>query len=234
MPDLDGKTIVDAWEAARDQHPIDRALTLLAAGYPERSHDELAQLPIGARDRLLFELRERLFGGRLALQARCPGCGEVNEFEIGLRDVVHAPASGPFETEAGGVTIQFRLPTSVDLACALAIPDAGHARQTLAERCVITGPAPLDDATLEQLAAAVETADPQAEIQLGLTCAVCEQGWKPVLDIGELMFSEVTAAAHDLVAQVHALALAYKWAEADILAMTAARRRLYLQMVGHA
>lgn len=234
MLDLEGKTIVDAWESARDQHPIDRALTLLAAEYPERSRDELAQLPIGARDRLLFELRGRLFGARLALQARCPSCGEANEFEIALRDVVYAPATGPFRTEAGGVTIQFRLPTSLDLACALAIPDAGHARQTLAERCVIDGPAPLDDAALEQLAVAVESSDPQAEIRLGLTCAVCERSWKPVLDIGELLFSEVTTAAHHLVAQVHALALAYKWAEADILAMTAARRRLYLQMVGHA
>jgi hypothetical protein len=83
------------------------------------------------------------------------------------------------------------------------------------------------------LAKAIEACDPQAEVRFALACAACGHQWKAVLDIGELLFSEVGASARDLLGQVHALAYAYKWREADILQMSAARRRLYLQMVGY-
>jgi len=47
------------------------------------------------------------------------------------------------------------------------------------------------------------------------------------------LFTELGAVARDLLGQVHALAFAYKWREADILQMSPARRQLYLQMVGY-
>jgi hypothetical protein len=236
MGELGEDAIVAVWEAARDQHPIDRALTLLAFAWPERSRVELARLTIGERDRLLLELRERMFGGRLALRARCPSCREASEFEVALRDLVHVPdAPGPpvGSIEVDGVMIRFRQPDSSDIACALAIPDAGRARRVLAQRCVIEGPMALDDRMIDELAAAIEASDPQAEVRFALSCAGCGHGWKPLLDIGELLYSEIAATARALVGEVHALAQAYKWREADILAMTAARRRLYLQMVGY-
>ena len=47
---LSPQKILDVWETGRQQHELDRALTLLAAAHPELSRDELADLTIGERD----------------------------------------------------------------------------------------------------------------------------------------------------------------------------------------
>lgn len=224
--------VIAVWETAREQHPLDRALTLLGLAHPERTRDELSRVPLGARDRGLLELREQLFGPRLALLASCPACSESSEFEIAIRDVVYPPSTQEPVVASERGPVRFRLPDSRDVASALACGDPALARRTIAQRCLLDE-VELDDALIERLAAAIEAVDPQAEVRFALTCAACEHAWKPVLDIGELLYAELARVARDLLGQVHALAHAYKWREAEILAMSATRRRMYLQMVGY-
>ena len=45
------------WEASREQHELDRALTLLAAGSEGSNRDALTDLTIGQRDARLLQLR---------------------------------------------------------------------------------------------------------------------------------------------------------------------------------
>jgi hypothetical protein len=45
-------------------------------------------------------------------------------------------------------------------------------------------------------------------------------------------WKEIAAHAKRLLREVHILAAAYKWREADILAMNPNRRQYYLEMVG--
>ena len=52
-----------------------------------------------------------------------------------------------------------------------------------------------------------------------------------VLDVGEFLWAEVRQAAMRLLEDVHALAWAYGWREADLLAMPAQRRAFYLARV---
>jgi hypothetical protein len=232
MRDLGGDMVVAVWEAAREQHPLERALTLLTLARPEDSRDELARLSIGDRDRLLLGLRAQLFGSRLCLEAVCPACREGNEFELAMQDVLHPPVSGElgFASERG--RIRFRLPDSFDLARSLACDDPQLARETLAQRCLVDD-VPIDAALLDQLAAAIELHDPQCEVRFAITCSACSHAWKPIFDAGELLYSELATVARELLSQVHALAHAYKWREAEILAMSGTRRRFYLQMVGY-
>ncbi len=232
MRELGGDMVIAVWELAREQHPLDRALTLLGLAHPTRSRDELARMPLGVRDRELLVLRERLFGPTLELQAHCPACAESSEFEVAIRDLVCPPSSGEpsLATEHGPV--RFRLPDSRDLASALACRDPALARRAIAERCVLDD-VEIDDSLIASLERAIEGFDPQAEVRFALTCAACSHAWKPVLDIGELLFAELSRVARDLLGQVHVLAHAYKWRESEILAMSATRRRMYLQMVGY-
>lgn len=230
--ELGGDMVIAVWEAAREQHPLDRALTLLALAHPEKSREDLARWTLGARDRALLELRERLFGPRLSLQAGCPACGESSEFEVAIRDLVHAPSPTEPVLASERGPVRFRVPDSFDLASALACRDPAHARRTLAERCLLDE-VELDDALIDELAAAIEELDPQADVRFALTCVACGHAWKPVLDIGELLYAELARVARDLLGQVHALANAYKWRESEILAMSATRRQMYLQMVGY-
>src|SRR5688572_983853 len=72
--------LIDAWEAGVARRPVDRALILLAAAYPDMTFAELAALPVGRRDACLLELRESLFGPALDCYAECSRCQAPLEF----------------------------------------------------------------------------------------------------------------------------------------------------------
>ena len=56
-------------------------------------------------------------------------------------------------------------------------------------------------------------------------------GWDARLRVAVFPLAEVEALASRLLWEVHDLAAAYGWRESDILALSAARRAAYLQMV---
>ena len=74
--------------------------------------------------------------------------------------------------------------------------------------------------------------DPQANVQMNLSCVRCGKHWQAVFDIESFLWSEINRWAERLLLEVHQLARAYGWREADILAMSPHRRRFYLDMLG--
>ena len=73
-------------------------------------------------------------------------------------------------------------------------------------------------------------ADPLTDVRIGLACVKCGHDWAVGFDPAAFLWTELDALARRLLDQVHRLAKAYRWAEADILAMTAARRAAYLRV----
>jgi len=71
---LSGDDLLRLWEVGAAQHPLDRALTILAAAEPNQARRELARLPSGRRDERLLAVYERTFGSHVAGQGRCPQC----------------------------------------------------------------------------------------------------------------------------------------------------------------
>ena len=95
-------------------------------------------------------------------------------------------------------------------------------------------PVPATDlaaAEVAALSAALAEADPGAELLLELQCPACERGWWELLDVATFLWAEVEVQARRLLREVHVLARAYGWREADVLALSPRRRRLYLEMV---
>jgi hypothetical protein len=163
--------------------------------------------------------------------------------------------------ETGSYMVHFRLPDSFDLAAISGSRDADDARRLLLERCVMdvtrTGDAVDTDARrasgeaqspirethnsiaisdipgeiIAQLAEQIGRADPDADISLDLSCPACEHRWQIAFDIVTFFWAEINSLAKRLLREVHTLARAYGWREADILAMSAARRQAYLEMV---
>ena len=80
------------------------------------------------------------------------------------------------------------------------------------------------------LAKAREEHDPQAEVVLTFTCPACQHGWQALFDVGTFFWTEVASAARRLLREVDALARAYGWSEAAILALSPARRQAYMEM----
>jgi hypothetical protein len=239
---LTAAKLLDVWERGHDRHPAERALMLLAAAYPDRSPDDLLRMSVGDRDRMLLDLREAVFGPSFTALTACPACGEEMELEFRTADVRAGEESGPertFSLLRDGYTVEFRLPTSGDLLSIAGASAPLAASLSLIDRCV-TGarrggePIALTELPPEILDAIDEEmmrADPQADITLDLACYSCNHQWQATFDIASFLWAEVAALARRLLREVHALAFAYGWREADILAMSAQRRERYLELL---
>lgn len=240
MRSLGDADILAVWETAHRYHPVDQALALLMTAEPEHSRDELASLPLGRRDARLLALRLATFGDTLNSRGTCPQCNEAVEFEIACSTLRTPDAEVHERTlHAEGYQLRMRPLTSFDLAAASGAADVAEARRVLLQRCVVE--ARRNDAFVnvdelpEAIGAAVAQAalltDPQAELLFELTCPACEHRWQATLDIAHILWREVDARAQRLLLEVHLLARAYGWREADILGMSPARRNAYLQRV---
>lgn len=236
------------WEQGAGQSSAAQALQLLTAACPEVPPERLAGLSIGRRDAGLFTLREWTFGPGLEGMATCPECAATLELPLRVADLwASAPTTliGKAD-EAGmewhvlrlaGFEVTFRLPNSLDLEEARNL-GAQAFRLGLLERCVRATregkPQPLGDLpdeVLTAIMAAMEEADPQANVVLALSCPSCGHEWPSVFDIVSFFWSEINAWAYRLLREVHTLASAYGWSESDILRMSPWRREVYLRMV---
>jgi hypothetical protein len=239
-----------AWERGLDRSSTQRALALLGACSPEITQDRLAALPIGARDTLLLRLRKSLFGNSVSAVSRCPKCSEKLDVAFSIDDVLDRRAvqmdleSVEFgvrthQLRTDGYDITYRLPTSADLLAisetlADIVPQA-----VLLQRCIIDVQLDGESAPVNELPDSITAAvskkmadaDPQAQIELALVCPGCSHAWHALFDVAAFLWSEVHAWAKRILREVHTLARAYGWREADILAMSARRRQMYLDLV---
>jgi len=240
---LSGDDLLRLWEIGAAQHPLDRALTILAAAEPDQARRELARLSSGRRDERLLAVYERTFGSHVAGQGRCPKCEGRVEFSLDVRTLLSISAGdvaeAPLEVASEGFAVMYRLPDSFDLAEIARLSDVGEARQRLIERCILQATrdgaeVALDrvpDGVVALVAEQMATRDPLAEIELALVCPTCGNQWQLFFDIAAFLWLKIEMQARRLLREVHALARAYGWREADILALSPGRRQAYLEMV---
>lgn len=247
MGTLSARDLLFVWEHAERRSPAERALALLAAACPELPDDALAALPLGRREACLLTLCEETFGPKLDLSAPCPQCGETLEVEVRIEDLRVGRADTlageaelePMEIEEHGLRLLCRPLNGGDLAAAAGCTDAAAAGRLLTDRCVLAAsrsgvavdPSELTAAEMEVLSRALSALDPGAEILLDLSCPGCGHLWQSLLDAADCLWSEIDSAARRLLREVHTMARAYHWREADILAMSARRRRRYLEIL---
>jgi hypothetical protein len=239
---VDG-ALLRLWEEGRGRAPVERALLLAQRGAPEASAERLLGLSIGQRDRLILELRRRLAGEALECQATCPGCGIPIAFTAQAGAIASLGPSGAAPDtvtfEADGREVTARAPTSSDLL-ALGEALAGEdAEQRLAGRCILRldgsavpdGETGLTPALLAGLNHHLNAIDPLGNLTVGLECPSCARAWDMPLDIASFLWHELERAIRELLREVHWIASAYGWPEADILEL-GDRRRIYLDLIG--
>jgi len=233
--------IVRVWELGREKPVWYRGLLMLAPVFPELHFHDLTAWPLGRRNIALFKLRAALFGPSLTCVSTCPKCGHPSEFSAGLHQLCphEIPAEPPLLEdehllEAENVLVRFRLLTSGDLA---AFKDAAPTIQQprLLERAVLGIEDAGNRSWLElppeihsALADRLYELDPQLELQIGIQCSHCQHEWNSPFDIVSYLWTEMTGLAQRQMHDVHLLARAYGWREADILAMSASRREFYV------
>jgi hypothetical protein len=247
MQALAANDIVMAWEYGRDKHPVDRALLFLTLAYPEMSPDTLRSFTIGQRNTLLLDLRGKTLGTLAYCLVKCSQCETELEFAIDTTTLYDAdkdaqsvePLTSIYIIQEDTFQVSFRLPTSFDLAAIVGYDDIITTRQMLIERCIVQAEhdgqtiqaADLPETVIASLVRAMLEHDPQAEIEMTLSCSTCDYSWSTLFDIVSFFWTEIETHAKRLLRDVDVLARAYGWREADILALSEARRQFYLELV---
>ena len=241
---LSEQDILSIWEFGLRQHPVNRALTVLEVANPSLSRAHLLAASVGQRDIALLAIREQVFGASFASYAECPQCRAALEFAFRANDirVGAAPETGDGQVlifERDGYGIQARLPDSADQLAIMGCGDVASASALLLQRCIVSSTYQdaaisvdrLPESVIAALGEAVVERDPQAEIRLKLVCPSCEHQWFAIFDVLAFLWEEITTHARRILRDVHVLASAYGWSESEILALSAMRRRFYLEMV---
>ena len=235
--------LLDAWERGLSEPVCRRVSPVLAAAFTNCSSDELDALSIGDRDRRLLTLRASTFGSQLASVAGCSKCGEVLEWEIETVDLLmDQPAESPGELsiDVDNYYVRFRLPNTLDLASISNCQDASSARLRLLENCISVAQHEGEEISARALPVSVTAeigkrmaeADPQADLEVDLSCPACGEQWQAKFDIESFFWTELSAWAQRILLEVHSLARAYGWSESDILNLSPWRRQFYLGMAG--
>ncbi|SIT01980.1 hypothetical protein SAMN05421759_11070 [Roseivivax lentus] len=203
------------YERGKDGGPLERARLLGKAALGDRAEEA----PIGDLDRAVWALRGTLLDTAAEATTTCPGCGTRLEFEI-------PRAFGlPERRAVSEVTV-----THAGRDIAVRLPTLRHVTRAGLDLVALAPEAPWDDPAFRAAAEArIEEADPALAMTLGFRCEACGAQATPAFDALAFVWGEFEAAARRVVADVVALARGYGWREADILAMSALRRGLYLE-----
>lgn len=251
MRALSAEGLLEVWERGTQRTLPERALAFLGAALPGKKRGDLASLTVGERDAGLLAVRDRSLGPDLRGRTECPVCNSRLEFTLPIRDIYVAdaadggapPLEGNFEQD--GWALRYRLPTAGDLTAATtgARRDVAAVRADLLRRTILEAshdgasiPAPdllerLPEKIIAALGERMSADDPQAEVELRLSCARCGHGWSAYLDICNFFWTETAAMSERLLGEVHALARAYGWNQSEILAMSPARRQAYIERI---
>lgn len=242
MPIPSATVLLEVWERVIAEPLAVKAFALLAVMHPEAPLETLGAWSVGQRDRALLLLREGLFGTQLSSVATCPACAGLLELEFSTREIMSDahPIPASFEVKACGHRALVRVPSVRDLAQL-----ATERQPSLLERCLLEVKLSarakkkaalqfgqvLPEELVNAIAAAMSDTDPQAMVELALECPTCAHRWLAVFDIATYLWRELDAWARRTLQDVHRLASAYGWHEADVLALSPTRRRAYLELV---
>ena len=219
--------------------PAQRAVALAEASSADQAGPPAADLPLGDRDHRLMLLRCQLFGTQVCGVDSCRECRAVLEvpFDLGSLAAGHTAAAEQVSVSFGDTVLRCRVLTTADL---IAAAEGSDLRGGLLARCVTdTGedgrerpvldlPAP----AIAEVMSALSAADPLADVRLAVTCGECGHHWDTAFDIASFLWAEICAAVERMLGDVHVLASAYGWSEAEVLAVGPRRRQYYLEAVG--
>jgi hypothetical protein len=234
MRPLSAVELLAVWEENWRQPPLWQGLALLAAACPDESGATLMEMPVGRFNQRLLTLYGWCFGPSFTAVTTCAACSELVEVTLDAPSLcaqgVEQPASW-LELDCNDGAVRFRLPTLGDLIAAGEAATVLEASRMIMERCLENPADALASETLAAVTTAMENADPLALIELSGACPRCGQRWSAFLDAASFVWREVQTWAQRTLQEIHLLARAYGWREAEILELSPTRRQAYLQMI---
>ncbi len=213
--------------------------------------DKAARLSVVDRDLLILYLRMLTFGQEIWGITYCPhrSCGAKLDFTFDLSSL-KLPPQPPQFLESSTVSIgekqiefSFREPNGLDQAAidGLMVIDHYQAWLKLLTRCLVKWE-DTDSVTTEILGdlprEILLTIDQTMAANMGsldwdieFICVECKQSFRSTLDIQSYFWQELQFSNQNLWEEIHHLAFFYHWSEADILALSRWKRKMYLGFI---
>jgi hypothetical protein len=225
--------ILRIWEHGADHPRADRtglALNLLT------STDTPASA-LYAEDAAAMALLISLFGARLDVLVHCPQCGADFDLSLDLANFLGPVAeAAPVSVEWHDFAAVVRPPRRQDLVDIGPGLSPAEFASALFARCVEEAmhlgrpvePCELPTGVRSAAATALSSQGmegPTADLQ----CGACRNQWRAPLDAAGALLRKIDERALRLLDEVHRIASAYHWSERDILGLSPARRRFYLE-----
>lgn len=236
MESHDPLTLLDHWSV----EPGPAAHARLAALLVARGADEpaLAKESLGERNRRLIALHDDWVAGEIEARVTCAACTTANSFSVpkaAMRALPPPPPDAVASVAHGGRSLRFRLPTMADIAAVAGLGDTPAMRAAMLDRCVLDRdavPAPqLDAATIDAIEAEFDRLDPLASIVVESTCSDCGAAIAARVDLAAFVAADIDRIHAALFRDIDAIASAYGWTEATIVALPADRRARYVAMI---
>lgn len=219
------------------------AATLDHVGGAVPHPDTVAGLCVADRQVLMRRLAVLLGRGESWLTFRCGVCGERFDFAVSHGDLPVKEAGEGYPFAYVGTSIghcRFRVPTGTDQEAVAAVEDEADAVRALVTRCFAgfsdgdggeAGPERFTDQDVERIEAALEAVAPEAATVVQSVCPDC--GAVQLIEVDPYTALSVQPL-EELYQEIHLIASAYHWSEAEILALPLGRRRRYLQLIDRA
>lgn len=225
MRRLSEAELLAVWDGSVPGEPPHARLgRVLASALPG---EPLATDTLGRRNQRLIALHADLVGGPIAARAACVHCHTDNEFEVPADAIAAAPAptsDARATLDWDGARIVARLPTMADLDAVAGLAPS-DARGTLLAMCAN---ALVEDEVSSALAEAFEALDPAAVVRLSISCAGCDAPLSVDVDLAAFVEASIEARVEVHLSEIDIVARAYGWSEAEILALSPARRARYV------
>lgn len=261
MATVDPAWLLRAWESAGPAVPAARGAVLVREAGLAADLDAALNLPVDGLAGLVARLYAEQFGPAADAVLDCPACGASLDVAVPVGLVAAADDGATPEasdvTLPSGRRVRVRVPTTRDL---LAVREENDVAAALLKRCVTEvrgasegrpwtdlsegpgvdrasdGPpgadAPaLDDADTAAVDAALEDLAGAAAVVVRAACPECGTSVSAPVDVAAFLWDRVDREAPAVLADIADLAASFGWSEAEILALTPARRASYLGLV---
>jgi hypothetical protein len=190
--------------------------------------------PVGDRIAALVAIASIGHAEPFSVPLRCPmaTCGDDLEVELTWDEialVARRASRDPFEVRARGIAYRIRRPTGLDqVRWGTQLASARDALADLIEAGPVEG---LTPARMARLEGALDDHDPLVSFGLDVVCPTCGEATRhepSLVSIAAARFRRIQA---QLVDDIHDLARAYGWGEAEILRIPPWRRARYRALI---
>lgn len=215
---------------------VTAALTAALAqlGGQVASWDVAHRLSVGDRQFLVRQLGAHLGFDAEWLSAHCRDCDAAFDFQVRHSAFPVKPAAESYPYTQASTSrgeVRLRVPSGADQEAVAGVEDMDAATRRLVSRLLVDGEA--GDFSAEDIAAmeaALETAAPEVATVVQGVCPECGAENQVEVDPYRCLDRD----ARQIFAEIHALASAYHWSEAEIVSLPVARRKTYLRLVDQA